>query len=787
MDPEMIARLTALLEQARGDLSGLSTDEIRTLRSELRAGYRTARGALDPATATDEQVEALREFTAAEAAVNGVLAAREADEASEAEQRQQAEAERARQLAELDEAMGDDEGEGGGDQGGQGGGEGTPGGDGTPSQAMPPDHATGVGTENVPPAPAEGGTSTPPEAPPADTGTSGGSGGGAPSGGTQQASGRRPSLGALAHTGVQAPTPPEPEWPGQVTFRPGRQVRSASATSVVAANQPFEDTEQLGQVISERLGELRVLNPGSEKHYIGRMSVNDRPHAVVLPANFRGDATGLVDEAVRRNRERKVAAAEAVASGDRRVASGGICGPAVPDFTMTVVGEAETPWIDGLPTVQGNRPVSIVPWINISQTAAAGSRPGARPAKGMGTVTAAQDKIGYGGTNIAGVTTSVPNGGHAFKDCVEIDCPSWETFEPEASFLCTKIGNFQAITGPEYVAAFDRIVHTYFNIYRDERFLAKAIARGKVLQGLANPVFGAARDLLDVIRRTATHVRNVRHAPNLGFNVVLPAFAAQMVAQDIAYSWSNGTENLRVSAAQALAMLAVEEGIFIETYNVSIGATGSGLPTVLPELEDGEVLPDWMDEIRILMYPDGSIWRQDYGELSFGLRETGMETNDFRGFEEIFEQAGFRSTDIIVLDVPLCVNGLQAGTVVKICGDGGDTSELGPIVVGPQATNEIQSLAIDATGGTFPVDWDGEGVTGVAWNASAITLKTAMVDGMSNLGADDITVSKVGNTFFFQFHGQYAGQNVPTITSSGASLTGGASTATPAVVQAGGS
>lgn len=759
MDPEMIARLTALLEQAQGDLSALSTDEIRTMRSELRAGYAQARAALDPATATDEQVEALTAITTADATVSGVLATREAEEATEAEQAQAAADERARQLAEMDEAMTDDEG----------GDEAPPAGHETGTPAAP----EGTPAPEAPEAPAGGGE-PPAEAPPAEA---------AP---VQQASGRRPSLGVLAGTGVQSPAPADEPFPGEITLRPGRQVRAASATAMVGAGQAFEDADQLGQVISERMTELRVLRPGAEKHYIGRMAVNDRPHAVVLPSNFRGDGTGLVDEATRRNRERKVAAAAEVASGDRRVASGGICGPAVPDFTMTVIGEAETPWIDGLPTIQGNRPVSIVPWINISQTDAAGSRPGARPASGFGTVTAAQDAAGYGGTNIAGVTTAIPTGGHAFKDCVEIDCPDWRTFSAEASFLCTKVGNFQVITGPEYVAAFDRIVHTYFNIYRDERFLAKAIAEGKVLQGLTNPVFGATRDLLDVIRRTATHIRNVRHAPNLGFNVVLPAFAAQMVAQDIAYSWSGGTDNLRISAAQALALLAVEEGIFIETYNVSIGATGSGLPTVLPELVDGEALPDWMDEIRILMYPDGSIWRQDYGELAFGLRETGMETNDFRGFEEIFEEAGFRSTDIIVLDVPLCVNGLQAGTVVKICGDGGDTSELGPLVVGPQATNEIQSLAIDATGGTFGVGWDGESIVGVAFGATAAALKTAMVDGMSNLDEDDITISKVGTTFFLQFHGQYAGQDVPLITTSAGSLTGGASTATPAVVQAGG-
>jgi hypothetical protein len=116
-----------------------------------------------------------------------------------------------------------------------------------------------------------------------------------------------------------------------------------------------------------------------------------------------------------------------------------------------------------------------------------------------------------------------------------------------------------------------------------------------------------------------------------------------------------------------MARLAIDEGLMFGQYDVTTGTTDGGSATVLPEIGDGDSLPDWPAEIRLLVYPEGGVVRHAYGELSFGLRETGMATNDFSAFYETFESLMFRTTDLFTLDVPLCVNGALGATVEKVC------------------------------------------------------------------------------------------------------------------------
>lgn len=628
--------LVALVEQAEGDLSGLSAEfndegqlvggELFELRSQLAAAYAEARQNVQ----SDEEVEALATVAAAITRLDG-----------EASGRLEAAEQREARLAELDEQVagsGDGEGEGGSGEGSGDGAEGGDGGEGSGS---------GEGS-------GDGGS-----------GGEGGSGEGSGEQGSQQASGapiqpRRPNLGVLRRTQRQEPEAPaaggsEPGDP--LAFRDGSRVVAAAVLPDLGNGQAFTDAEHLGSAISRLATDLVVPDPSDRKFYLGRVHLPERAHAV-RQASFRGDDRSLIDLATERTIEAKRARA-AEQLDERRVASGGVCVPAQPDYGITVVGDRGQAWVDTLPTVQGNRPLSYFPWINLSLADAAGSRVGARPDGGMGTVTAAQDAAGYG--NGAGQ--------HAPKDCVRIDCPAPVTEGPEATFRCTTVGNFQAITFPEYVRAFDEIVGFYFDAYRDERAIAKFVAAAKNLT-VGGPTFGAARDLLDVIRRLVAHVRSVRKAPNMAFTFAVPSFARYMVAQDLADSWAaEAGSTLRITPAQALALLALDEGIFIEEYNVTTGPAVGQTGGVLPELVDGQALPEWPEAIRILAYPEGGVFRHDYGELSFGLRETGVATNDFSGFYEIFEQTAFRTGDLFTLDVPLCVNGAAGASIAKLCGD----------------------------------------------------------------------------------------------------------------------
>lgn len=101
-------------------------------------------------------------------------------------------------------------------------------------------------------------------------------------------------------------------------------------------------------------------------------------------------------------------------------------------------------------------------------------------------------------------------------------------------------------------------------------------------------------------------------------------------------------------------------------------------------------------------------------------------------------------------------------------------------------TDEVQALAVDATGGTFTLTFSGQTTAAIAYNASAATLQTAL-ENLSNIGVGDVTVAKpsAGN-WTITFGGALADTNVAQITTNAASLTGGASTAVITTTTGGG-
>jgi len=78
--------------------------------------------------------------------------------------------------------------------------------------------------------------------------------------------------------------------------------------------------------------------------------------------------------------------------------------------------------------------------------------------------------------------------------------------------------------------------------------------------------------------------------------------------------------------------------------------------------------------------------------------------------------------------------------------------------------NEVQTVTVvqgSPPGGTWTYTLEGETSAGIAPGASAATVKTAIVDSMSNIGVDDIDVSKSGDVYTLTLKGRWAGVNVP--------------------------
>lgn len=98
--------------------------------------------------------------------------------------------------------------------------------------------------------------------------------------------------------------------------------------------------------------------------------------------------------------------------------------------------------------------------------------------------------------------------------------------------------------------------------------------------------------------------------------------------------------------------------------------------------------------------------------------------------------------------------------------------------------NEVQTVTLTgATGGTFTLTFNGQTTAGIAYNATAATITTAL-NALSNINPGDVSTSGTG-PYVITFSGQYAAINVTQMTASAANLTGTTPTAVVATTTAG--
>lgn len=96
-------------------------------------------------------------------------------------------------------------------------------------------------------------------------------------------------------------------------------------------------------------------------------------------------------------------------------------------------------------------------------------------------------------------------------------------------------------------------------------------------------------------------------------------------------------------------------------------------------------------------------------------------------------------------------------------------------------TAEVQTVTITGTptGGTYTLTFSGQTTAGIPYNATAAQVKAAL-EALSNLAPGDVTVTggpHPGTVVTVTFAGAYLGEDVPQMTASAASLTGGTSPA----------
>src|SRR5262249_31428910 len=107
-------------------------------------------------------------------------------------------------------------------------------------------------------------------------------------------------------------------------------------------------------------------------------------------------------------------------------------------------------------------------------------------------------------------------------------------------------------------------------------------------------------------------------------------------------------------------------------------------------------------------------------------------------------------------------------------GDGGIANSTLP-QAGKAAVNEVQTITITATGGTFTITFNGATTGTLNWNDTAAAVQTAL-EGLSSIGTGNVSVSLNSKVYTVTFQNGLGGQNVNQMTTDSSALTGGTAT-----------
>jgi len=134
-----------------------------------------------------------------------------------------------------------------------------------------------------------------------------------------------------------------------------------------------------------------------------------------------------------------------------------------------------------------------------------------------------------------------------------------------------------------------------------------------------------------------------------------------------------------------------------------------------------------------------------------------------------------------VLDLGNALSGLAYGDSVFLSATDGTLADADPI------KDEKQTVTIGGspTGGTFTLSFKGQTTAGIAYDAAAAAVQSAL-EALSTIGSGNVSVSgSAGGPYTVEFIGALADQDVPAMTISVAGLTGGTPTGTIATSQPG--
>ena len=289
------------------------------------------------------------------------------------------------------------------------------------------------------------------------------------------------------------------------------------------------------------------------------------------------------------------------------VASGGLCAPLEPIYTMPNFAVQDRPVRDALPSFQADRG-----GVNVPDATTIGDITSA-----ITTITEANDTLG---------------GTFATKSCQDMSCPAYTEVAITIISHCREYGNLNAMAWPEKIAHENDLTMAA-HARTAEGYLLDRIKALSVNVTNGAETLGALIYLVDAIVKSSFGIRGrLRMAPGTRFRALLPSWVPDMLLLDTVQTIDGNRFTSRAELVAYLREVGIEPTFYLDTPS-----TGT---TQLPDASQTAAAIDGLpDNVQWALFPEGAFIHVDSGSLELGLvRDSTLNsTNDFQIFGETFE------------------------------------------------------------------------------------------------------------------------------------------------------
>ncbi len=372
----------------------------------------------------------------------------------------------------------------------------------------------------------------------------------------------------------------------------GAVLTAAANLEGVQAGQPL-DPSHLSKILlqtAKRLGKPSHADGGREERYL------------LASAQYRFPAERILTGDIESNSQ-KIRALRNT-EGNSLVASGGLCAPLTPLYTIPQFATNARPVRDALVSFQADRGGVNVPTPTTLASAA----------NAITVISEANDALG---------------GTFATKSCMDQDCLTFVETAVTIISHCREYGNLNARAWPESIA-FENELTMAEHARVAEGYLLDRIKAQSINVTTAD-TYSTTNDMIYAITRAVSGIRyRLRTSPDFRFRALLPVWLADMMVSDI-----SATQFDRFVSRERVRGILREAGVEAAFY---LDTPSTGVTQGFAD-ETAGALDDFPDVVQWALFPEGAFIHVDGGSLDLGMvRDSTLNsTNDFQFFGETFE------------------------------------------------------------------------------------------------------------------------------------------------------